>query len=187
MAALVNAPFEPPPLAAIGVRNAGQIVRLRAAAGWSVRIDREKGWRVIASEDREWVYQSEGSLPPPRMQLSPAASRPNVPEPIQPPRPVENPERGSEVRELPSPPAPALPPAAPSVTPGWIWAAAWAGMAFGALVLFLKSPRSTWPEHLGLIGALLGYALAGQFAWGIAVYAAARNVWLFRVVLGSRA
>jgi hypothetical protein len=73
-----------------------------------------------------------------------------------------------------------------STQAAWIPAAAWCGTALGVLLLFVRSPRSTWPEQLGLLGAMLGYAVAGQFVWGIAVYAVARNVWLFRVVLSAR-
>jgi hypothetical protein len=80
-------------------------------------------------------------------------------------------------------PAPAEPPSARTV---WIPATVWCGTAVAVLLLFVRAPRSTWPEQVGLLGALLGFALAGQFVWGVAVYVVARNVWLLRTVLSAR-
>ncbi|MND07119.1 hypothetical protein D3C83_289160 [compost metagenome] len=53
----------------------------------------------------------------------------------------------------------------------------------GVLVLFVRSPRGTWPEQIGLLAGLLGFALAGEFTIGIVAYAAARTAWLFKLVL----
>jgi hypothetical protein len=93
----------------------------------------------------------------------------------------------------PAPPMPAVstPTAAPAVPPPdprphWIAAGAWVCTVIVVLMLFVRAPRSTWPEQLGLLGALIGYGAAGQFAWGAAVYIVARNVWLFRALLNGK-
>ena len=75
-------------------------------------------------------------------------------------------------------------PAAPETR---IFAAlAWCGTAFGVLMLFARAPRFTWPEQVGLLGGLFGFAVAGGWAVGIGVYAAARLAWLVGLVFSRR-
>ncbi|MFO0803356.1 MAG: hypothetical protein U0791_09580 [Gemmataceae bacterium] len=326
-------------------RDAAQVVRIRTGTGWGVRVDRDQGWRTLASEDREQVFQCDGSLPAPKVQVFPpgnavargfamlefaggviamraslevaaTAGQPHhfvlqaklLPGGVSPtidvppgtivrehkdqdgsmtwdldvpasaattfratlglslpsrnvmPLPILDlrtgdrtanadgvvrtfgligvpadvelagakpdadlaslrtvwPGEAERVRRAggrvfkssggqvsvmtPLPVAPAPPVESPhssavpvpertldaSTKVAWIPAAAWCGAALGVLLMFVRSPRSTWPEQLGLLGAMLGYTVAGQLAWGIAVYAIARNVWLFRVVLNAR-
>jgi hypothetical protein len=59
---------------------------------------------------------------------------------------------------------------------------AWAGAAVVLFTLFVLLPRSTWPEQLGLAGGLFGAAVAGGWWIGLAVEAAARLVWLGRMI-----
>jgi hypothetical protein len=68
----------------------------------------------------------------------------------------------------------------------WVAAAAWCGTVTGVLLLFVRAPRSTWPEQVGLLGGLLGFAVTGQFSSGLVAYVAARMIWLLRIVLSAR-
>ena len=74
----------------------------------------------------------------------------------------------------------------PSTIPSYLMALAWCGTAVGVLVLSVRSPRHTWPEQVGLLGGLFGFAVAGGWIAGLMAYAAARMVWLIGVVAGSR-
>ena len=74
----------------------------------------------------------------------------------------------------------------PSTIPSYLMALAWCGTAVGVLVLSVRSPRHTWPEQVGLLGGLFGFAVAGGWIAGLVAYAAARMVWLIGVVAGSR-
>ena len=98
------------------------------------------------------------------------------PAPATPAPPVSKPTASTTVAE---------PPASMSRL-NWRVASAWIITVIGVLLLFVRAPRTTWPEQLGLLGGLLGYAVAGQPAWGFAAYAAARTVWLVRVVISVR-
>jgi hypothetical protein len=56
-------------------------------------------------------------------------------------------------------------------------ALAWGAAVFVVGVLFARAPRLTWPEQVGLLGALFGLAVAGEWAVGAAVYGLARLGW----------
>jgi hypothetical protein len=104
--------------------------------------------------------------------------------------------RASLVFPTPTPAVPALAKLPDSTTtstapPGpswshWVVAAAWCATVIGVLLLFVRAPRTTWPEQLGLLGGMLGFAVFGQLVWGPMAYAAARTFWLVRVVLSGR-
>jgi hypothetical protein len=83
-------------------------------------------------------------------------------------------------------PPPHPPPASPATenaSTGVPWpAAAWAVSAVVLFVLFVVRPRATWPEQLGLAAGLFGTAVAGGWWLGLGVEAAARLVWLARIV-----
>ena len=57
-------------------------------------------------------------------------------------------------------------------------AALWCAAVLAVGGLFARFPRSTWPEQLGLLGGLFGFAVAGGWAVGAAGYALARAGWL---------
>ncbi|HEY3788423.1 MAG TPA: hypothetical protein VGL71_06180, partial [Urbifossiella sp.] len=63
--------FDPPMPAVANARIASQVVRVRPAEGWGVRVDRDKGWKPLAAKDRSGIFQSEGNLPPPHWQFFP--------------------------------------------------------------------------------------------------------------------
>ncbi|HEX4613631.1 MAG TPA: hypothetical protein VH092_35945, partial [Urbifossiella sp.] len=92
----------------------------------------------------------------------------------------------------PAAPRPAPPPAAGPTSPpagpppGTAEAAGW-GLALLAVgVLFARFPRATWPEQAAALAGLFGQTVAGAPAVGLAVYAAARGVWLADRLRGGR-
>jgi len=66
----------------------------------------------------------------------------------------------------------------------YLHALAWCGAALAVGLLFVRLPRSTWPEQVGLLGALLGVVTVGGLWLGLAIYVAARGIaaieWLVR-------
>lgn len=338
--------FDPPIPIPLNVRSANQIVRVRPATGWAVRVERDKGWTPVPTSVRGWAFQSETAPPPLRLQVFPPTSgtargfalleisgpdlvyRGTVEIPIAPNRPhhlvlragglptganatldvppgtlvhetangdggrewsldipasmaavfraalavrfaakgtlplpvldlsvggtLPNPagvvkwlgltgvkpdvrlegvirsglsaiqsewpgeadrmrRAGGSVWEasndvpmivFPSPPAIATkanmtpksapPPEATSTLPvsvsqlPVISALAWCGAVLGVMMLFVRSPRFTWPEQVGLLGAMFGIAVAGGIVAGIVVYSIARAAWLVRWIAGSR-
>jgi hypothetical protein len=100
------------------------------------------------------------------------------------PRVVVGPSPGTDPK--PSSVLPVESPAAPphESEPG-PWSAVGRAVGWGLAVVVLavlagRFPRVTWPEQLGLLGALFGLAVAGGWWVGLMVEGAARLAWLVR-------
>jgi hypothetical protein len=63
---------------------------------------------------------------------------------------------------------------------------AWGIGVAGLAVLLARFPCSTWPEQVGLVGALFGAAVVGQWWVGLAAWGVARLVWLAERALQAR-
>jgi len=81
-------------------------------------------------------------------------------------------------RPTPAVPADATPPPQPASRLPWLTATGWCAAVLGVGVLFARFPRATWPEQVGGLGALFGFAVAGGVAVGVAGVVVARVVWL---------
>jgi hypothetical protein len=88
------------------------------------------------------------------------------------------PRAAREPAAKPEPETPSV--RSPSTTPV-ITAFAWCAAACGVLVLFLRLPLTTWPEQVGLLAALAGFAAFGTITPGLVIYFVARGVWIFRM------
>lgn len=78
-------------------------------------------------------------------------------------------------------PSAGTPPAPPSVQgelPPLLHALEWCAGVLALAVLFVAFPRTTWPEQIGLVGALFGFAVAGGVAVGVVALGLARTYWL---------
>lgn len=67
--ASIDGGFELPIPVPAHARLGSQSVGIRPASGLGVRIERDKGWKPSSGSRREWVFQSEGAVPAPRLQL----------------------------------------------------------------------------------------------------------------------
>ena len=108
-----------------------------------------------------------------------------------PPRLVVGATPGSAAEPGPAATAPPEPTAhtAPADHGSGRWAAGlaagWLLAVAGLAALAGRFPRATWPEQLGLLGALFGLAVAGGWWVGLATELFARLAWLLRAAVGA--
>jgi len=167
------------------------VVVIKPVGGGELGVERDRGWTAGAAP---FTFRTTNPLAPPvRVTLAPARPylraeelgwlapqrRPAVtPEP---PRVVPSPPGG------PTAPAEATLPESPRA---WVWpvsaALGWAAAVLGFAFLFVRLPRTSWPEQFALVAGLFGAAVAG--GWSLAAYAwgLARLVWLVRTLAGLR-
>ncbi len=105
--------------------------------------------------------------------------------------PVEAVPPAPVVTEAPRPPpvmsasvAPAVPADVP--THGVVEAAGWGLTLLAVGVLLVRFPRATWPEQAAVLAGLFGQAVAAAPTVGLAVYVAARGVWVADRLRGGR-
>jgi len=84
---------------------------------------------------------------------------------------------GQNQAPSPTPPADTVVSAGPSRLPA-LTAAGWCGVVLGVGLLFVRFPRPTWPEQVGLLAGLFGFAVAGGPVVGVVAYLLARASWL---------
>jgi hypothetical protein len=100
------------------------------------------------------------------------------------PRVAVGPAPGAGAKPPPAAPveAPTVPPAGgdPGGSTGAGRAAGWVLAVVVLAILAGRFPRATWPEQLGLLGALFGLAVAGGWSVGVVVEGVTRLGWLVR-------
>lgn len=104
------------------------------------------------------------------------------------PRVVVGPVSGTEAKPAPRPAGGSDPSAAGGESDEWSAAGravGWVAAVVALAVLAGRFPRATWPEQLGLLGALFGLAVAGGWWVALAAEGVGRAVWLVRRVAGS--
>ncbi len=175
-------------------------LRLRAAEGFALGVERDRGWIPAPTPDDPLTFRATGSgtaavrvtvspvgvtlraqelgwlspLPRPKTNTADPLTEPGKKAIAAKPEPAMESVRASESE---SPPAPNEWMGPVTIAMTWF-------IGFGLLaIMSARFPRSTWPEQFGLLGGLFGIVVLGGWWIGLAVWSAARLVWLSGVTL----
>jgi hypothetical protein len=193
-------PFEAVTPRILDSRLASEIVRVRPAEGWAVRVDRAPGWTATNNSGDNLSFQTTAAAAMPIHVLLTPAPRSAPANPLGWFNPSPRPRIASEPLVAPSPnrteasePRPTVThtdsSTAPTATPPWVLpvsaAIGWSIAIVILALLLTKLPRTTWPEQFGLVTGLFGMAVVGHWWFGLLGWVAARVVWLAEIALRS--
>jgi hypothetical protein len=186
-------PFEASTPRIVNGRILTDSVKIQPAERFSLVVERDRGWSHAPGAPGQFSYRTTNpAFPPVRVAVSPVqrtlhpdelgwlGSTPRVRPAAEPTIARRDPPRMSPTRPVGSQSV------LPDVMPQWVWpvsaAIGWGASVLLLLVMLIRFPCSTWPEQLGLVGGLLGFATGHGWWVGVMLWIAGRAVWFLETL-----